>query len=303
MSEKPKRLWFRFHLLTAVVTMVIASILLWLNTRTVSDFAEVPVGVHALFHGTISVNADHKDAQNVFRLCLGKFPYEVFIDADDLAPLTLKLMNVKPSAALDEAAKTAGLQWTLVGEGIYIAKPADVAWVRGMTALDSVTDPVMRRALARKMTFCSPGELAPIDAVEYLSNMGHLTVVSRIPDAVQRFGFDFRDMALKNSLRMLAVCYNADLIVENGTIVFVPRHANVTGVAVNKLPQESDWYLPRICRNGWPFAFREYEEYLDQDVTVSRKPLILDILVNCALLLITVIAIEYLHPGREGRKP
>ena len=33
MSEKPKRRWFRFHLLTAVLMMLVAGGVLWLNVR------------------------------------------------------------------------------------------------------------------------------------------------------------------------------------------------------------------------------------------------------------------------------
>ena len=40
MSDKPKRSWFRFHLLTAVLMVVAAGGLMWLNTR-VTNTAEL----------------------------------------------------------------------------------------------------------------------------------------------------------------------------------------------------------------------------------------------------------------------
>jgi len=36
-TPKPKRLWFRFHLSTAVLLMIVASVLLWANMRSYSE--------------------------------------------------------------------------------------------------------------------------------------------------------------------------------------------------------------------------------------------------------------------------
>ena len=38
MSDKPKRRWFRFHLLTAVVTMFAAGVVIWANSRPEEEY-------------------------------------------------------------------------------------------------------------------------------------------------------------------------------------------------------------------------------------------------------------------------
>jgi hypothetical protein len=305
MSEKPKRPRFRFHLLTAVVMMVAAGGLMWANSHMSCEMTELPPKIHAFYHGKISIKVDHEPAENVFWEYLAQRSSCGFmIDAQADAPVTLSLNNVSPAEALNAVTRQSGLAWTAFAESLYVSTPAKVTDARAMTALDEVTDPGVREALKKRVSFCSPDGLNATDAADFLSSISRLKISSRLTNeqGFQRFPFDFREMKLKNVLKWLAINYSADLAIEDNTVAFIPRCATKP---LSK-PVTIDQPVAQICRQGWPFTFFErvdsdWED--DRAANLNRNSFAWNVVFACVMVLIAGAGIEFVLRRREGRKP
>lgn len=298
----------RFHLATALVTMIAAGCLLWINMRTVFGMGEVPSAIHALYNETTTINVDHEPLEAAVDACVGRFPYTRIVYAEGEILVTCSLKNIKRSDALTAVTSKCGLAWGTFADALFVGKATDINKFRSM--LENVNDAMLRKRLMRRVTFCSPDGFPPGEASTYLSSISGIRIVSQLPEGQLdlRFSINFQEMELKNALRWLALNYDADVVEKDGTIAFVPKHAIAPVVNLNQAPRESDWTTPTIYRKGWPFAYLENEELYFEDASLTPlrpKALALDILINGLLLIAITVACELLvrssHSARKLR--